>query len=51
MKCDSCKVKIEENFLQKIQGTYIGSGKSKKAVCQNCQKNHSIEELKEKLKI
>jgi|TARA_Y100000310_G_C20322301_1_gene641304 hypothetical protein len=51
MKCDICKAKIEENFLNKLKGTYIGSGKKKKAVCQNCQKAHSIEEIKKKLKL
>jgi len=45
-KCEICKNKIEETFLEKISGTYI----SKKAVCSGCQKKFSIEELKEKLK-
>ena len=51
MKCDICKEKIEENFLNKIKGTYLGLGKKKKAVCQNCQKKNSIEEIKKKLKL
>ena len=51
MKCDVCKEKIEENFLNKIKGTYIGSGKNKKAVCQNCQKTTTFKEIKEKLKL
>tara|TARA_Y100000310_G_C20643462_1_gene795263 strand:- start:1151 stop:1303 length:153 start_codon:yes stop_codon:yes gene_type:complete len=50
MKCDICKKKIEETFLSKIKGTYVGSGKSKKAICQNCQKANPIEEIKKKLK-
>ena len=51
MKCDACKEKIEENFLNKLKETYIGSDKKKKLVCQNYQKTHSIDELKEKFKI
>lgn len=46
VKCEICRNKIEENFLEKIKGTYI----KKKAVCAECQKKHTIEELKEKLK-
>ncbi len=34
MKCSICNNKIEELFLGKIKGTYIG----KKPVCDNCQK-------------
>ena len=44
-KCEICRDKIEETFLEKIRGTYI----NKKAVCSGCQKKLSIEELKEKL--
>lgn len=39
-KCDLCKNKIETTFLEKIKGTYIGSGKKRKIVCSNCQKKH-----------
>ncbi len=45
-KCEICKNKLEETFLEKINGTYI----NKKIVCSDCQKRHSVEELKEKLK-
>jgi hypothetical protein len=34
MKCSICNEKIEETFLGKMMGTYIG----KKPVCKNCQK-------------
>ena len=38
MKCDNCKAEIQTTFLEKIWGTYIGSGKKKKAVCSACQR-------------
>ncbi|MDO8556491.1 MAG: hypothetical protein Q7R96_04955 [Nanoarchaeota archaeon] len=37
MKCDQCGNKIEETFLGKIRGTYIG----KKTICPLCQKKNS----------
>ncbi|MFH1065559.1 MAG: hypothetical protein V1734_03585 [Nanoarchaeota archaeon] len=40
LKCAICNEKVEANFLEKIFGTYIGSGKSKKAVCNSCQKKY-----------
>jgi len=49
MKCAICNAKIETTFLDKIIGTFIGKGKKKKAVCPNCQKTHSKEELTTKL--
>ncbi len=33
-KCALCKEKVQETFLGKIRGTFIG----KKAVCSSCQK-------------
>ena len=45
MKCEICKKKIEEIFLDKILGTYIKDKKGKKhTVCQNCQKEHKTKE-------
>ena len=44
MKCDICHHNIEELFLGKIKGTYLG----KKAICSQCQKQ-GIEALKKKL--
>ncbi len=39
MKCEICKAKIEETFLNKIIGTYIKDKKGKKhTVCHACQK-------------
>lgn len=38
MKCSTCNKEIEETFLKKIIGTYVGSGKAKRAVCASCQK-------------
>lgn len=50
MKCDICGKKIEFTFLNKVIGTYIKDSKGKKkVVCNECQKNHSLEELKTKL--
>ncbi|MDI6737974.1 MAG: hypothetical protein QME12_05680 [Nanoarchaeota archaeon] len=40
LKCAICGEKIEANFLEKIFGTYVGRGKRKKAVCNNCQKKY-----------
>ena len=51
MKCDVCREKIEETFLEKIKGTYIGRYKKKKLVCSSCQKKYSLKEMKEKLKL
>jgi len=49
MKCDICKEKVETTFLNKLLGTYIGGGKSKKVVCSRCQKANSMDEIKKKL--
>lgn len=38
MKCNKCGNKIENLFLSKFKGTYVGKGKSKKAICSDCQK-------------
>lgn len=38
MKCDKCGNKIEFSFLEKFNGTYVGKGKNKKAICSDCQK-------------
>lgn len=48
VKCVVCKNKIEETFLGKIKGTYIGKGKNKKAVCFDCQKKYK-DNLKDKI--
>jgi len=34
MKCSKCKKEIEEIFLGKIKGTYVGGS----LVCSECQK-------------
>jgi hypothetical protein len=50
MKCEICKNKIEEIFLQKPVGTYVKDAKGKKhMVCFECQKkfkNDKAEMLK-----
>jgi len=51
MKCDLCNSKIEETFLEKIKGTYIGRYKKKNVVCNACQKKYSLKEVKEKLEV
>jgi len=39
MKCEICKNKIHETFLNKLVGTYVKDAKGKKhAVCFECQK-------------
>jgi len=41
MKCEICKKTIEENFLNKLIGSYVKDGKGKKhAVCSECQKKY-----------
>ena len=38
MKCEICKSKIEELFLEKIKGTYVKCDKGKRhVVCFECQ--------------
>lgn len=49
VKCEICKEKIEETFLDKIKGTYFKKGKKLKPVCQTCQKTKKPEEIIEKL--
>jgi redox-regulated HSP33 family molecular chaperone len=50
MKCDICREKVETLFLEKIKGTYIGKGKKKKVICQHCQKQYTMDEIRKKLK-
>jgi len=39
MKCDICKNKIEETFLEKMLGSYVKDAKGKKhLICSECQK-------------
>jgi hypothetical protein len=51
MKCEICKNKIEQTFLNKVLGTYIKNDKGKKhLICKECQKNlGSKEKILEKL--
>ena len=49
MKCAICNSKIEKTFLDKIIGTHIYKDKKKHAICSDCQKNNSKEELMTKL--
>jgi hypothetical protein len=38
VKCEVCKEKIGETFLNKVLGTYVKDEKGKKhLVCSNCQ--------------
>lgn len=38
-KCEICKKKVEETFLNKMIGTYVKDSKGKKRViCPECQK-------------
>ena len=50
MKCETCNKKLEEGILKKIIGTYVKTNKGKKkAICNECQKKLTIEEIKEKI--
>jgi hypothetical protein len=50
MKCDICGKKVETLFLGKLLGSIVKDKKrKKKAVCQNCQKALTMEEIKEKI--
>lgn len=45
LKCDICKAKIEENFLNKIMGSYVKDAKGKKhVICPECQKKYAEKE-------
>lgn len=45
MKCEICKNKIEETFLNKILGTYVKDAKGKKRmICKECQKKYKTKE-------
>ena len=50
VKCELCKKTIDETFLGKLVGTYYLESKKKRAVCQNCQKKNSLEEIRKQLK-
>ena len=48
LKCEICGKEIKTIFLNKILGTYIRDRKGKKhVICNECQKKHTIEEIKE----
>lgn len=45
MKCEICKSKIDETFLEKPIGTYIKDEKGKKhTICSSCQKKFKTKE-------
>ncbi|MFC1775185.1 hypothetical protein ACFLZN_02625 [Nanoarchaeota archaeon] len=47
MKCEICKKKIVETFLNKILGTHIKDAKGKKhLVCFECQKKFKSDKKK-----
>lgn len=47
MKCELCKKKIEETFLNKLLGTYIKDKNGKKhAVCKDCQRQYNNDKEK-----
>jgi len=49
MKCEICKEKIQEAFLEKLKGTYVKVNKKLYTICNGCQKKFSVQEIKEKL--
>ena len=48
-KCELCGQKIATTFLGKLVGTAVGSGKSRKYVCSQCQKENKGSDIKELL--
>ncbi len=45
-KCDLCKEKLQQTFLNKNLGTMLKDAKGKKHwICKNCQKGKSKEEM------
>lgn len=47
MKCEICKKKIEQTFLNKILGTHIKDKKGKKhTICKECQKKFGNDKKK-----
>ena len=47
MKCEICKNKIQQTFLNKILGTYIKDKEGKKhIICSECQKRFSNDKEK-----
>ncbi|MFC1647922.1 hypothetical protein ACFL1B_00530 [Nanoarchaeota archaeon] len=50
MKCVVCSKQVETTFLGKPIGTYVKDSKhKKKAVCQECQKAKSMDEIRKKI--
>ena len=50
MNCALCGKKVEETFLKKIVGSYVkNKAGKKKSVCNACQKQHSMQDIKSKL--
>jgi len=49
MKCNICSAKIEQTFLEKINGAYMKVKGKQKVICPVCQKQYSKEELLAKL--
>lgn len=50
VKCEICGEKIQNTFLHKILGTYVKDSKGKRLpICQNCQKEKTMEEIKKQL--
>lgn len=50
MKCAICNNKIEETFLNKIVGSYYKNKSGKRrAICPDCQKKYSKEEIQTKI--
>jgi hypothetical protein len=42
MKCEICRQKIEQTFLNKLHGTFVKDAKGKKhLICKECQKKEA----------
>lgn len=48
-KCEICKSNVEQTFLEKPIGTIVKVKGKQFLICNQCQKKHSVEEIKEQL--
>jgi hypothetical protein len=49
VKCNLCKDKIEETFLNKILGTVVKHNNKLNYICKSCQKKYSHRQILDKL--
>ena len=49
MKCASCQQQINTTFMNKLVGTYVKKDSKQVAVCDECQRGYTHEELLERI--